>query len=191
MEFLLMKTFFARNQSVVVIIILITGLFWIGITSIYIKSTSGSKISIPKEGFPAPDFGLLTPDGEMYQLSTLNDQAILVNFWTSWCPPCKKEMPALESVYQSFKDRGFLVLAVNATHQDSASKAASFSRDNGLTFPVLLDIDGSITSKYQIHSFPTTFFIDKDGFIQEIIIGGPMAEALLRTRVENLLMGRE
>jgi len=186
-----MKTFFSRNQTLLSILILIAGLSWIGITSIYFKSTSENKFSVPKEGFPAPDFGLMNLEGEMYHLSTLHGQVILVNFWTSWCPPCKTEMPALESVYQSYKDQDFLILAVNATHQDSVSTASSFSKDIGLSFPVLLDIDGNITNKYQVHSFPTTFFIDKDGVIHEIIIGGPMAEALLRTRVENLLQIRE
>jgi peroxiredoxin len=126
-------------------------------------------------------------DGESINLSSYENQVILVNFWTSWCPPCKTEMPAMQSVYELYKDEGFKILAINVTHQDSIGEVKRFSSEHQLTFPILLDIEGEVTNKYQIHSFPTSFFIDRSGIIHETIFGGPMSEALLKTRVEELL----
>ena len=93
----------------------------------------------------------------------------------------------MQRVYEAYQDRGFTILAVNATNQDSASKAAEFVNQHQLTFPILMDTNGHASQDYLVHSLPTSFFVDSRGIIQEIVIGGPMSEALLRTRVENLL----
>jgi len=98
-------------------------------------------------------------------------------------------MPALQSVYQKYKDHGLIVLAVNTTYQDSIDKVSTFVSDNNLTFPILLDGTSQSSTDYQIRSLPTTFFIDKDGIIQDMVLGGPMSEALLNIRVERLLKG--
>jgi peroxiredoxin len=95
-------------------------------------------------------------------------------------------MPAIQRVYQTYQDRGFLVLAVNATNQDSSNAAANFALEHNLTFPILLDLDGQVSNLYQLRALPSTFFVDHEGTIQEVVIGGPMADALLLTRVEQL-----
>ena len=93
----------------------------------------------------------------------------------------------MERVYREYKGKGFVILAVNATNQDSISNARSFVNELGLSFPILLDREGLVSKLYHLRALPTSFFIDKNGIIQEVVIGGPMAEALLRTRVERLL----
>ena len=120
-------------------------------------------------------------------LSDHRGQAVLINFWASWCPPCKAEMPAMEATFQDYQDQGFTILAINVTNQDSASAAERFSKGNSLTFPILYDFDGTAARSYNVHSMPTSFFVDPDGIIREVVIGGPMSEALLRTRIENIL----
>ncbi len=93
----------------------------------------------------------------------------------------------MQRVYDEYKDQGFLILAINATDQDSREEALSFAQANELTFPILFDTEGKFSQIYQISALPTSFFINKDGIIQEVVIGGPMSETLLRVRVEELL----
>ena len=95
----------------------------------------------------------------------------------------------MEQVYKEYQDQGFVVLAVNATNQDNPSLALSFAEEHNLTFPILLDLEGTASHKYNVQSLPTSFFVDRFGKIQEIVVGGPMAEALLRIRTEQLLTG--
>jgi cytochrome c biogenesis protein CcmG/thiol:disulfide interchange protein DsbE len=96
-------------------------------------------------------------------------------------------MPAIQGVYDEYRDRGFTVLAVNSTHQDNLGDAITFAQMRGLTFPILLDHDGTISNLYEVRSLPTTFFVDAQGIIQEVVVGGPMAESLLQIRTERLL----
>ncbi len=96
-------------------------------------------------------------------------------------------MPAIQKVYEEFQDQGFVVLAVNSTHQDNLGDAITFAQIWKLTFPILLDKDGSVSNLYQVRALPTTFFVDPQGIIQEVVIGGPMSETLLQIRVEQLM----
>jgi peroxiredoxin len=96
-------------------------------------------------------------------------------------------MQSIEKIYNEYKDKGFVVLAVNMTYQDSREKVAPFVSEQGLTFPILLDETGDMANAYQLRSLPSSYFIGRDGVINEVVIGGPMAEALLRTRIEKIL----
>lgn len=154
-------------------------------------ATTSGLIPAPKEGFLAPEFDLETIDGQSVRLSDLRGNPVLINLWASWCPPCRAEMPAMERVYQEYRHRGFTILAVNVTNQDSIAAAAAFTQAYGLTYPILLDVEGAVSRQYQLRSLPTSFFVDSQGIIREVIIGGPMSEALLRTHVERLLEGSE
>jgi peroxiredoxin len=96
-------------------------------------------------------------------------------------------MPAIQEMHTAFQGQGLVVLAVNATNQDTYTGIAPFIDEYGLTFPVLLDSNGEAGSLYQVRSLPTTIFIGRDGTIQKIIVGGPMSKALLQSRIEELL----
>ena len=96
-------------------------------------------------------------------------------------------MPAMQNAYEAYQDQGFEILAVNATNQDNQQDAIDFAGQYGLTFLILLDISGEVSGLYQLRSLPTSFFIDRNGVIQEVVIGGPMSEALLRSRVQQLM----
>jgi peroxiredoxin len=137
--------------------------------------------------FLAPEISLTSLDGEVVNLSDLRGQVVLVNIWASWCTPCKTEMPAIQNMYDKYKDDGFVVLAVNATNSDNINNVMNFVDNQNLTFPILLDIEGAISQKYQVQALPSSFFITKDGIINEVVIGGPMAEALLESRISSLL----
>ena len=176
-----------KNQRVILyILILIAGASWI-ILSANTTNAATDKMSAPQAGFAAPDFTLKTPGGEEYTLSELKRNAVLVNLWATWCPPCRAEMPTIEKIYQEYKDQGLAVLAVDMTYQDDPAKVAPFVQKYGLTFPILLEETGNVGALYQLRSIPSSYFINRAGIIQEVVIGGPMSEALLRTRIEQIL----
>jgi len=167
--------------------VLLLGLVWIAFSADRGGASTNGLVPAPRAGFLAPDFTLQTLDGETVSLASLRGQAVLVNIWASWCVPCRAEMPAIQRVYEEYKDQGFVVLAVNSTVQDTAASAKAFIAEFGLTFPILLDVDGAATGLYQVRALPSSFFIGRDGIIVEVVIGGPMSETLLRTRVEKIL----
>jgi thiol-disulfide isomerase/thioredoxin len=174
-----------RTQRILVYFLALTlGAVWIFLSG---GKTDRPLQVAPQAGFAAPEFVLQTPEGEAYSLSKLKGRAVLVNLWATWCPPCRAEMPAIERVYREYKSRGFIALAVNATYQDDPAQLAPFIREYGLTFPILLDLSGGTGAAYELHALPSSFFINRDGVIEEVVIGGPMSEALLRARVERLL----
>ena len=167
--------------------ILVLAAAWIVVSADKNGASTAGLIPAPQAGFLAPGFTLETIEGESITLSDLRGQVVLVNFWATWCPPCKAEMPAFEQTYKDYTDEGFVILAVNAIQQDSVEAIDSFRAANGLTFPILLDTNGDINRAYQVRSLPTSFFVGKDGIISEVVIGGPMAEALIRSRIEELI----
>ena len=142
----------------------------------------------PREGFLAPDFTLDTLDGNKITLSKLRGQIVVVNFWATWCPPCRLETPALEKSYEQYKDSGVVILGVNLTNQDVISEVESFVQEFELTYPILLDRDGTVSSTlYQIKGLPSTFFVNREGIIRTVLVGGPMSEAFIRSKIEALL----
>jgi cytochrome c biogenesis protein CcmG/thiol:disulfide interchange protein DsbE len=175
------------HRRIIYLIVLILGFAWIFISADRSGSSTSGKIPAPQKGFLAPDFELKTPTGESIKLSDLRGQAVLGNLWATWCPPCREEMQTIEKVYQEYKEEGFTVLAVNMTYQDDPSAVMPFVNEQRLTFPILLDETGEMANAYQLRSLPSSYFIRRDGIINEVVIGGPMSEALLRTRVEDIL----
>ncbi len=169
------------------LIILIAAAGWIAYSSYFITLPSQVNISAPKEGFIAPNFELDSGDGSKIQLEKLRGYPIVINFWASWCPPCRAEMPALQRVYEEYKDQNLHILAVNLTDQDNKQSIEKFIQSNGLTFPVLFDYLGDTANTYRVKALPTTFFINKYGIISDIIIGGPMTESLIQSKIEKML----
>ncbi len=175
------------QRRILYLIILAAGFAWILLSADKTGSTTAGKIPAPQAGFLAPDFELKTMAGNTVRLSDLRGQAVLVNLWATWCPPCRAEMQTLETVYNDYKDQGFTVLAVNMTSQDTFENINPFITERNLPYPILLDSNGEVAKAYQMKSLPSSFFINRDGTIHEVVIGGPMAEALLRTRIEEIL----
>ncbi|WP_079480090.1 peroxiredoxin family protein [Halobacillus salinus] len=146
-----------------------------------VRMVSPSTSNKLKVGETAPDFTLETLSGETVTLSELKGQKVFLNFWATWCPPCKEEMPEMEKFQQEYGDE-VTVLAINGTageqgmeRADKIENVKQFVQDGGFTFPVLLDMELSITSEqYQVISIPTTYFIGTDGVIQKPKKVGPM-----------------
>ncbi len=159
---------------------------WIIFTYFRTPSHGIETETAPQTGFIAPAFDLISLDGTSYSGNVSNNMPLMINFWASWCKPCQAEMPALEKMYGRYGDK-ILFLAVNNTKQDSIPSILAFTDSYKLTFPILLDSEENVFKKYQISALPTTFFINRDGVIEEIVIGGPMSESLLEIRLLNLL----
>jgi thiol-disulfide isomerase/thioredoxin len=169
------------------VVVLVLGFGWTILSRVPLAATDNEKRSAPREGFSAPDFTLDLLGGGQVTLSGLRGKVVVVNLWASWCPPCRAEMPAIEKVYRAYADLGVVVLGVNTTYQDSELDAAAFVRKYALTFPIPLDRDGSVSQRYALRGLPTTFFIDRKGIIRSIIVGGPMSEATIQSKIEELL----
>jgi cytochrome c biogenesis protein CcmG/thiol:disulfide interchange protein DsbE len=176
----------AKRWRVLMLTVALLGTGWIWITRAPATPTQDATAS-PRAGFRAPDFSLQTLDGQTVTLSSLRGQAVMINLWASWCPPCRQEMPEILRVYEAHKDEGFTVLAVNTTFQDSEADARAFVQKFGLTFPVLLDTSGAVSQRYQLRALPTTFFVDRRGAIQEVLVGGPMSKALIESKVAKII----
>jgi peroxiredoxin len=172
-------------------IILLLGVAWIFVSADRSGTSTFGKIPAPQVGFLAPEFAVKALSESAFtgkiSLSDFRGQAVLVNLWATWCPPCREEMKTIEKVYKEYRDREFVVLAVNMTYQDDPFKVMPFVAEQGLTFPILLDETGEMADAYQLRSLPSSYFIGRDGVINEVVIGGPMAEALLRRRIEDIL----
>jgi cytochrome c biogenesis protein CcmG/thiol:disulfide interchange protein DsbE len=178
----------SRRWTLATASILVLGVIWTFASRVPVAATTGgAPPPSPRQGFSAPDFTLETLDGDHVNLSDLRGKAVLVNFWASWCPPCRAEMPAIEKVYRAYKDLGFEVLAVNTTNQDEVDAASAFVRELGLTFPIPLDRTGAVSASYNLHGLPSSYFVGPDGVIRSVVVGGPMSEALIQSKVEDLL----
>lgn len=151
------------------------------------STTNGNPPPSPREGFSAPDFTLDLLGGGQVTLSELRGQAVMINIWATWCPPCREEMPAIQTVYDDYKTQGLVVLAVNTTNQDSEADAAAFMDEYNLTFPVPLDRTGSVSQRYQLRGLPSTYFVDREGIIRTVVVGGPMSESFIRSNVEKII----
>lgn len=177
-----------QNQRIILyILLLIAGASWTLLSANTSTSPQTGNLPAPQAGFPAPDITAKTAAGETYSLQDLHGQAVLVNLWATWCPPCRAEMPTIEKMYQEYKEQGLVVLAVDMTSQDDPTAIDPFVKQYHLTFPILLDETGAVSSAYQLNSLPSSYFIDRAGIISEVVIGGPMSEALLRTNIEEIL----
>jgi peroxiredoxin len=180
-----MNSFF-KKSTILSIVVVIFSTAWVFYTSTKNQDQSAKIFSAPQKGFLAPDFTLSNLEDETVQLSNFKGNIVMVNVWASWCKPCQYEMPAMQRIHEKYSESGLVVLAVNNTYQDNFSDVVDFIDKNNLTFPILLDRTGEVSKLYQVQALPSTYFIDQYGIISEVIIGGPMSEALIESKILEL-----
>lgn len=137
----------------------------------------------PESG-PAPDFTLQLFDGGTFRLSDQRGKVVVINFWASWCQPCKDEAPDLERTWRRYKDKGVVFVGVNWS--DTESKARAYLAEFNITYPNGPDLGRRIGQKYRIQGVPETFFVDRNGNVRKVIIR-PMTESELVSIIEQLL----
>ncbi|MTH52222.1 thiol-disulfide oxidoreductase ResA [Bacillus mangrovi] len=136
-----------------------------------------------KVGSAAPDFVLTDLKGERLQLSELKGKGVLLNFWGTWCEPCKKEMPYMDNQYSYYKEQGVEIIAVNIAESDIA--VSSFAKQYGLSFPIGIDKDRQILDQYGVKPLPTTYLIDSSGKVTDIV-KGQLTERNIRDMMESI-----
>ncbi|KLU65915.1 sporulation thiol-disulfide oxidoreductase A precursor [Desulfosporosinus acididurans] len=151
------------------------------------NTDQGQPVTVGLEnGNLAPDFELQSVNGETVKLSSLRGKKVIVNFWASWCPPCRLEMPEMENYYTKNRNTGVEILAVNlTTAEKSQAEVTSFMKADGITFPVLLDKNGDAARLYNISSIPASFILDSQGIIRDKIVG-PMTNESMQEMLGNL-----
>ncbi len=142
----------------------------------------------PKEGALAPDFLLETLGGDELRLSELRGKAVVLNFWATWCIPCRKEIPQLVAAYDRYREEGLVVVGVNL--QESASIIRPYAQDFGMQFPIAIDRDGEVADAYRLLGLPTTYFIDRQGVVRSVF-RGPFQEKVQGARVQGAIEENE
>ncbi|HZG73167.1 MAG TPA: thiol-disulfide oxidoreductase ResA, partial [Chondromyces sp.] len=153
------KRFYIRS-SILAILALAVGF------SLYTNLTKDERGNL-KKGDQAPDFVVTDLQGERHQLSDYKGKGVFLNFWGTWCEPCKEEMPHMEKLSKEYEDMGVEVLAVNVG--DSEFQTKKFIEQYGLTFPVALDEGKEVQHAYGVNPLPATFLINPEGNIEEIV----------------------
>jgi thiol-disulfide isomerase/thioredoxin len=128
----------------------------------------------------AHDFTLADVEGNQVTLSDFRGKTVFVNFWATWCPPCRSEMPAIEALYQEYKDRDVVVIGVDL--YESRDKVRKFVQGGGYSWLFVIDDTGEVARNYRIRAVPTSFFLDSEGIIREVTIG-----AMNKKTMENKL----
>lgn len=140
---------------------------------------------VPRAGNPMLHFALSTATGETLATSQFVDKVLLINFWATWCVPCRQEMPALQKVYDTHRRHGLALLGVN--YGEGTERVVNYTRELGITFPVVLDRDSTIGELYRVQGLPTTIFVDRHGNIRDMVLGGPMSESYIESKILPLL----
>ncbi len=139
-------------------------------------------------GSLAPDFLLENLDGGESRLSDYRGRPVVLNFWATWCRPCRKEMPQFVEAYDKYSADGLVIIGLNL--QEGKSIIQPFADDYGIDFPVLIDRDGEVGDEYRLLGLPTTFFIDRSGVIRSIF-RGPLEGAVDGTNVQGAIAGSD
>ena len=171
--FLRSRSYIRQSLALAVVLVaLASGVAW----------SMGSRV--PVVGTAVEGFQLVDLSGKMQSLSQYRGKIVLLNFWATWCKPCTTEMPAMQTIYDKLRDKGFVVLAVNELEDDA--KVREHIKQYGHTFPVLMDRDNKVANQFGVFGLPVSVFIDQEGRVQEYIKGGLLTEQKIDETVARI-----
>ena len=139
----------------------------------------------PRIGSRMLDFTLPTTTGESVSTTEFAGKALVINFWATWCVPCRQEMPALQEIYDAHREHGLVLLGVD--YGEERDQVVNYAREIGVSFPLLLDRDTAVGQRYRVQGLPTTVFVDRQGIIRDVVVGGPMNLLYIEAKVLPLL----
>jgi len=170
----------------IILVIILASVLVSGLVMAGCSGSSSGPAQGPEIGKLAPDFQLSNLDGQVISLGDFRGQPVLLNFWASWCGPCRYEMPFLQEIFEGSSDTGLVILAVDL--QENPSRVKEFVEEFGLSFPVLLATNQEVPLAYNIRGIPATFFIDKNGIIQDIKIGAFSSPMEIGIRLRKIML---
>lgn len=159
----------SRGVLGVILALLLAGARWWG-ESLDVPGAEAAG-ALLQPGQPAPDFVAHAPDGTVIALRDYRGRPVIINFWATWCAPCRQEMPVLQGVYDAHKTAGLVILAVSQDQQDQADLVRAYWATLGLTFPSLLDPEGKIASQYRVVLLPSSVFVRPSGTVAAVHLG--------------------
>lgn len=173
------------SWSLYILATLLLGSAWIlqSRSPVQTLSSSDETVSAPAVGYYAPDFTIPMLSGESFSLSEQRGKPVVVNFWATWCPPCRAEIPFFQAAARKYNGQ---VTVIGVDDGEPLSLVASFVNEMGMTYPVPLDEDSAVSRAYRVNSLPTTFFIDAQGIIRNIHIG-IINQAVLEENIAQLI----
>lgn len=148
---------------------LCTLVLWILCTAAFAGGVDRETLPKIAKPFKAYDFQLKSDKGKTYRLSQFRGKVVIINFWATWCPPCRYEMPAMERAWKKIKNKGIVILAINVGEDED--KVFDFTGDYPVTFPLLLDRKGEVIKKYPAIGLPTTYIVSPRGMVTHRVVG--------------------
>ncbi len=162
---------------------LVLGGAWVILNRVPTDAASNTLAPAPVKGHPAPEISLVSTTGQTVNLSDFKGKPVIINFWATWCPPCRAETPDLQAVHREIGDK-VVLSGVNMTSQDGGD-INGFLREFGVTYPVVLDTEGAAAKAYNILGLPTTVFVDRNGIINEVFTGA-VNKAYVESKISGL-----
>jgi cytochrome c-type biogenesis protein len=159
-----------RKTLVIVCVLVLVFVFALIAGVSYTMGRSPKETKAPSGKVAAFDFTLEDLNGDPHTLSDYRGKFVFLNFWATWCSPCRREMPAMQKLYEEADKEQFVMLAVNAKQKRDVIKA--FADENGYTYPILMDPNYKVSGKYRVRAIPVTYLIDKEGNIIGRVVGG-------------------
>lgn len=180
---MLSKTFF-RKSAIAIAALIVVGFLGILVWGMLNKQPITGLSGVTMVNRPAPDFSLTTFEGAKISMEDLRGKPVIINFWASWCPPCRIEAPLLERTWRAYKNRGLIFLGINI--QDRKEDALSYIREFDVTYPNGPDPTGEITIDYGVSGLPVTFFISRKGEVVRRWVGA-VEPGVLISSIEEIM----
>jgi thiol-disulfide isomerase/thioredoxin len=173
------------HYAILIILVSVLGGAWTILSqeTVFRDSTAQGLTAGPQAGYLAPDFALESIQNQQIVLGDLRGQPLVINFWATWCPPCRAEMPHLDEASSKYEGQ---VRIIAIDQGESREQVEAFASEIGITFPLLVDEPSDVSRVYGVRALPTTFFVDKNGIIVEVFTG-TLNRAILEDRIGKML----
>ncbi len=166
-------------------VILIFAVILVSALAMWLAFQFIARTAPPRVGSSIPDFTLESTDGEKISLAGLRGKTVVVVFVASWCEVCREEMPMMAETFRAHQPHNVVFLGVDV--YEDYLVAQNFHHEFQMPFPFLVDADGAVTTRFRVKGTPTTFFIDREGILRDVVVGGPLDRAYLDKEIEPLL----